>query len=108
MEFMNMDEITEARRKAITETIRPIGVDELKALGEELFPYLDHPWREAFFGFLTDNTGATFYHAATHDRVQIVYCHAKEKGMWFLPGGGMGPLQAKGLRIMKEIVGARH
>ena len=24
--------------------------------------------------------------------------------MWFVSGGGMGPLQAKGLKIMKELV----
>jgi hypothetical protein len=71
-------------------SIRTISVEELNALGERLFPTADHPWREKFFGFLTDNPGATFHHATTHDRVQIVYCHAKDKGMWFMPGIGMG------------------
>src|SRR5438477_1127890 len=79
-ETINMEEITKARRKAIAESIRTISVEELKALGEELFPLMDNPWREKFFGFITENAGATFYHATTHDRVQIIYCHAKEKG----------------------------
>ena len=35
---VNMEEITEARRKAIKESIRTISVEELKALGEQLFP----------------------------------------------------------------------
>ena len=35
---VNMEEITKARRKAIAESIRTISVEELKALGERLFP----------------------------------------------------------------------
>ena len=103
-ENLNMDEITEARRKTISETIKPIGVEELKTLGEGLFPYLDHPWREKFFTFISKHAGATFHHALTNDNIHIIYCHAQDKGMWFLPGSGMGPLQAKGLKILKEIV----
>ena len=104
---INMEEITEGRRKAIAGSIRTIGVEELKALGEKLFPHMDHPWREKFFAFITENSGATFHHATTHDRVQIVYCHAKDKGMWFMPGIGMGPMQPKGLGILKQIVEGR-
>ena len=106
-ETINMEEITKARRKAIAESIRTISAEELKALGEELFPLMDNPWREKFFGFITENAGATFHHATTHDRVQIIYCHAKDKGMWFVPGIGMGPMQPKGLGILKQIVEGR-
>ena len=106
-ETINMEEITKARRKAIAESIRTISVEELKALGEQLFPLMDNPWREKFLGFITENAGATFYHATTHDRVQIIYCHAKGKGMWFVPGTGMGPMQPKGLGILKQIVEGR-
>jgi len=106
-ETINMDEITDARRKAITASIRTINVEELKALGERLFPFVDHPWREKFFNFIAENSGATFHHAITHDGVQIIFCHAKEKGMWFLPGTGMGPMQPKGLGILKQIVERR-
>jgi hypothetical protein len=28
--------------------------------------------------------------------------------MWFLPGTGKGPLQARGRKIMKEIIQERH
>ncbi len=104
---INMEEITKARRKAIAESIRTISTEELKALGEKLFPGVDHPWREKFFGFIAENPGATFHHATTHDRVQIIYCHAKDKGMWFLPGTGMGPMQPNGLAILKQIVERR-
>ena len=104
---INMEEITKARRKAIAESIRTISTEELKALGEKLFPGVDHPWREKFFRFIAENPGATFHHATTHDRVQIIYCHAKDKGMWFLPGTGMGPMQPNGLAILKQIVERR-
>jgi hypothetical protein len=36
-----------------------------------------------------------------------MYCHAQNKGMWFVPGSGMGPMQPKGLGILKQIVEAR-
>jgi hypothetical protein len=103
-ENLNMDDITGARRKSIAETIKPMSNEALKALGEELFPNHDHPWREMFFTFINENAGAAFYHGTTNDRVHIVYCHTKERGIWFLPGSGKGPLQPKGLGILKEIV----
>ncbi len=102
-EILNLDSIDDARRKSIQSTIHEISIEELKSLGEGLFPYHDHPWRETFFGFIAENTGATFYHATTHDRYHVLYCRDKERGMWFLPGSGMGPLQEKGLKAMKEL-----
>jgi hypothetical protein len=106
-ENLNMEEITEARRKAIAGSIRTISAEELKALGERLFPFVGDPWRDKFFAFITDNPGATFHHATTHDHVQIIYCRAKDKGMWFMPGIGMGPMQPKGLGVLKQIVEGR-
>jgi hypothetical protein len=105
---LNMEDLTEDRRKAIAESIRTISVEELKSLGEGLFPYLDHPWRKTFFDFLHENAGATFHYATTNDRIHFIYCRAQEKGMWFMPGSGMGPLQPKGLKILKEIVDGKH
>jgi len=107
-ENLNMEEITGARRKAIAETIKTIDVEELKSLGEELFPYFDHPWRAKFFDFVKENASSSFYHATTNDRLHFIYCHGPNKGMWYLPGSGMGPLQPKGLKILKEIVEGKH
>ena len=104
---LNMDDLNKARRKAIEETIRSISVDELRVLGEGLFPQLDHPWRDKFFGFVAENANATFHHAMTDDGIHIIYCHAQGKGMWFVPGSGMGPMQATGLKALKEIVEAK-
>lgn len=103
-ENLNMDELNQERRKGIAASIRTISVEELKTLGERLFPFVGDPWRDKFFDFIAENPGATFHHAMTHDGVQIIYCHAKEKGMWFMPGTGMGPMQPKGLVALKQIV----
>lgn len=103
-ENLNMEELTDERRKAIEESIHTISVDELKALGDEMFPYLDHPWHQTYFNFITENAGSTFHHATTRDGIHIIYCHDKDQGIWFISGSGRGPLQEKGRRILKTIV----
>ena len=105
-EYLNMEEITDERRKGIEESIRAISLDELKALGEELFPYLDHPWRQRFFEFVNENAGSNFYYAITRDRIHFIYCQEKDAGMWF-SGSGRGPLQATGRKIFKAILDGR-
>jgi hypothetical protein len=102
-----MEEITEARRKAVAASIRTISLEELKALGQKLFPFAGDGWGEKYFAFLDENPGATFHHATTHDGVQIVYCPAKDKGLWFKPGVGNGPMQPKGLAFLKQVVQGR-
>lgn len=99
----NFDDITEARRQSLAETIHSVDASTVKALAETLFPQADHPWRERLLNFVAENPTATFHHATTHDRIHIIYCDAKDRGFWFLPGSGTGPLQAKGLKIMKEL-----
>jgi hypothetical protein len=103
-ETFDLENLNKERRKAIAKSIRTISVEELKAMGQELFRYADDPWREAFFKFIAENSGATFHHAVTSDGVNILYCRDQDKGMWFLTGSGMGPLQATGRQIMKEMV----
>ena len=98
---INLEEITEARRKAVAASIRIIGIEELKALGEQLFPFVGDPWRDKYFAFLDENPGATFHHATAHDGVQFIYCNAQDKGIWFLPKSGMGPMQPRGRAILK-------
>jgi hypothetical protein len=101
LDFENLDK---ERRKSIAKSIRTIGVEDLKAMGQELFRFADDPWRETFFNFIAENPGSTFHHAITSDGVNIVYCRDHDKGMWFLPGSGMGPLQATGRQMMKEMI----
>ena len=106
-EYSNMDELTEERRRAIAESIRSISAEEMKALGESLFPSAEHPWREKYFAFVSENANANFYHAVTHDRIHMLYCDSPQKGIWFKPGSGMGPLQEIGLAALKEAVDSR-
>ncbi|MGZ4984813.1 MAG: hypothetical protein ACXV8A_01865 [Chthoniobacterales bacterium] len=110
MAFQKLDfeNLTAERRKALAKSIRTASIEELKKLGEELFRFVDDPWREAFLGFLAENPGATFHHAVTSDGVHIVYCREKDKGIWFLPGSGKGPLQARGRQTMKELIEKQH
>ena len=107
-EKFDLEILDKERRKAIAKSIRTISVEELKSLGGELFRFADDPWRETFFRFIAENAGATFHHAVTSDAVNILYCRDQGKGMWFLPGSGMGPLQARGRQIMKEMIAGTH
>ena len=107
-ETFDLENLDKERRKAIAQSIRSISAEELKKIGEEIFHYADDPWRDAFFHFIAENPGCTFHHAVTSDNVNLVYCHDKDKGMWFLPGSGMGPLQERGRKVMKEMIEQGH
>jgi len=108
LEKFDLENLDKERRKAVAKSLRTMSVDELKALGNEIFRYADDPWREKFFRFIAENPGATFHHAVMSDGVNIVYCRDQDKGMWFLPGSGMGPLQATGRKMMSEIIGGHR
>jgi len=101
--FHDMEEITDARRKAIAKSIRTIDVAELKKLGEQIFDSPDHPWRESFLQ-LIEEPGVTIYHADAGEDVIFLYDPGADKGLWCLPGSGMGPLSARGRQIMKEAI----
>ena len=105
-EKFDFETLNEDRRKAIAKSIRSVSVEELKKLGEQIFKLAEDPWRQKFFEFIAENSSATFHHAITSDGVNIVYCSDRDKGMWFLPGAGMGPLQERGRKTMKEIAAA--
>ncbi|MGE5209329.1 MAG: hypothetical protein ACM3KL_08370 [Alphaproteobacteria bacterium] len=96
------------RRKAMAKSIRVISVEELKKLGAEMFDDPDRPWRKTFFEFIAENPGATFYHADTGEGVVVVYSRYGDKGLWYLPGSGLGPLSEGGRRLMKEVIAAGH
>ena len=102
--FVDFETLTEERCAAIEKSIRSISTEELKQIGEKLFPHAGDAWRDGFFQFIADNPGVTYHHAVTHDGVNLVYCREKDKGIWFLPGRGLGPLQATGRKTMKEMI----
>ena len=108
LEKFDLENLDKERRKALARSIRTISIEELKAIGDQIFRYADDPWREAFFKFIAENPGATFHHAVMSDGVNIVYCRDKDKGIWFLPGSGLGPLQETGRKAMSEIIRGKH
>ena len=106
MEKENLDlaSINEARREALKKTIKPISLEELKKLADSLFPYLDHPWREPYLRFLEENSGSPFYHGDAGEGLQIICCPAKDRGVWYFPNAGVGPMQPAGVKTIKEII----
>jgi hypothetical protein len=104
--FEDVDAIDSERRKAITKSIRTISVEELKKLGEEIFDSPDRPWRETFVQLIEENPGATFYHASAGEGVIFLYSRDDDKGLWYLPGSGIGPLSEGARQLMKNAIAA--
>jgi hypothetical protein len=104
--FEDAEVIDNERRKAIAKSIRIISVEELKKLGEEIFDSPDRPWRETFLQLITENPLGTFYHASAGEGLIVLYSPDANKGLWYLPGSGIGPLSEGGRQLMKEVIAA--
>ena len=106
--FEDVQAIDNERRKAIAKSIRIISVEELKKLGEEMFDDRERPWRQTASQFVAEHSGGTFYHADAGQGVIFLYSRDGDKGLWYLPGSGLGPLSEGGRRLMKEAIAAGH
>ena len=93
----------ETRREMIRKTIRPTTIGELRALGAKLFPVVTDPWAEKFGAFLNEHANDRFYEAEAPG-AHVVYCRDEGKGIWYIPGSGLGIIQPKGLQALAEIV----
>jgi hypothetical protein len=102
--FEDAAAIDSARRKAIEKSIRIISVEELKKLGEEMFDDPGRPWRQTFFQFIAEHPGATFYHASAGEGVIFLYSRDNDKGLWYLPGSGIGPLSEVGRQLIRKAM----
>src|SRR5262245_56568139 len=107
-QFEDTQAIDNERRKAIAKSIRIISVEELKKLGEEIFDQPDRPWRQTFLSVITENPGGTFYHASAGNGVIFLYSRDNDKGLWYLPVSGIGPLSEGGRQLMKEAIAPGH
>jgi hypothetical protein len=107
-EKFDLENRDKERRKAIAKSIRVISVEELKKLGEEIFDEPDRPWRQTFLQLIAEHPGATFYQASAGEGVIFLYARDEDKGLWYLPGSGIGPLSVAGRQIMKEAIAAGH
>ena len=104
--FEGVEAIDNERRKIIAKSIRTISVEELKKLGEEIFDSPDRPWRQTFLSLIEENPGGTFHHSDAGEGVIFLYCRDVDKGLWYLPGSGIGPLPQGGRQLMKEAIAA--
>src|SRR5229473_6377721 len=104
--FEDAEAIDNERRTAIAKSIRIISSEELKRLGEEMFDDADRPWRQAFLQFVAEHPAATFHHASAGEGVIFVYSRDGDKGLWYLPGSGIGPLSEGARQLMKNAMGA--
>jgi hypothetical protein len=104
----DFEALTAERRTAIAKSIRVATPEELKQIGDEIFRFVDDPWREVFFEFIKQNQSAAIHHAVTNDGVHILYCRGEDKGMWFLPGSGKGPLPERGRQAMNAAIEKTH
>jgi hypothetical protein len=101
---MDLEAVMHHRRDEVAKTIRPITIEQLKALEEEILPYFEHPWREPLDKFIAENKGVPLYYASAGEGVQVVYCPSQDRGLWFIAKKGLGLLQSEGLKLMKEVV----
>ena len=104
--FEDVQALDNERRKAIAKSIRIISVEELKKLGEEMFDDPDRPWRQTANQFVAEHPGDTFYHADAGQGVIFLYSRDGDKGLWYLPGSGLGALSEGGRRLMKKAIAA--
>ena len=104
--FLDIQTITEARRKAIQQSLRSISIAELDNIAKEHEEeFVGDPWRDEFLRLIAEHPGGSFYHAVLPEGVFIVYCRDEDFGLWILAGSGMGPLPEEAKRLMKEAIG---
>jgi hypothetical protein len=101
---LDIESINEERREAIAKSIRTISAEEVKKLGAEIFHDIDEPWRDTFFKAVAQNPAGTFYQAVTSEGAIFLYSREADKGLWFLPGSGKGPLPTTGLQMMRDAI----
>lgn len=100
----SQDEINEARRRSILKTIRVMTVEELKEFANRIFPTTSDPWYDKYLTFIGENAGNKMYYARTADHFEIIYCPAKNAGIWVFEEIGKGRLRDDSLERLKKIV----
>jgi hypothetical protein len=104
--FVDMQTVSEERRKAIQGSLQTMSVTDLRKVVKELSGFEGDPWRESFVSVIEAHPEASFYRAVTQEGAVILYCPSEDAGVWFLPGSGMGPLPEEAKRHMREATAA--
>jgi hypothetical protein len=105
-EHLDFDTIMAERRAAAAASMQPINHDALLALGEKLFPTVDHPWHAVYSDFITEHKESPAVHGTLPDGVEFVFFPREGKGLWFRSAGGvsgMGPIMPRGATALQEI-----
>lgn len=100
------EETMEIRRAVIRQTIRAATWQEVAEMVAQQFPIVTDPWCVRFNEFLETHKNAKFHRAEAPGGAVVIYCREAHAGVWFIPGTGMGIIQAKGLQALAEIVDA--
>ena len=104
--FVDMETLSEERRRALQESLQSMSVAELRKVVKELSDFEGDPWRENFVTVIGAHPEASFYRAVTQEGAIILYCPGEDTGVWFVPGEGMGPLPEQAKRHIKEAIAA--
>jgi len=104
--FVDMETLSEERRRAVQESLKSMPVTELRKVVKELSDFEGNPYQEKFLQVIETHPGESFYRAVTQEGAIILYCPGEDIGVWFLPGSGMGPLPDQAKRHMKEAITA--
>jgi hypothetical protein len=103
--FVDMETLSEERRRAVQESLQTVSIDELKKIAKEHEEeFVGDPWRDEFLRLIVEQPQASFYRAVPQPGAEVYYCRDADLGVWILPGSGMGPLDATGKRLMKEAI----
>ena len=91
--FVDMETLSEERRKAVQQSLQSMSVAELrKIVKDQLSDFEGDPWQENFLRLIEAHPEESFYRAVAQEGATILYCRGEDTGVWFLPGSGMGPL----------------
>jgi hypothetical protein len=104
--FVDMETLSEERRRALQESLQGMTVAEVRKIVKELSDFEGDPWQENFLRLIGAHPQESFYRAVTKEGAIVVYCPTEDTGIWVLPGSGMGPLPEQGKRHMKEAIAA--
>ncbi len=110
-EHLDFDTIMAERRAAAAASIQPITYDALLALGEKLFPSVDHPWHAVYADFLAGHKDSPAVHGVVDDGVEFVFFPREARGLWFRSSGGvtgMGPIQPRGITALQDITAEKN
>jgi Fe-S-cluster formation regulator IscX/YfhJ len=104
--FVDMQSVSEERRKAIHGSLETMSLVDLHQIVKELSDFERDPNRDNLVSAIEAHPEASFYRAITQEGAIIFYCPGDDTGVWFLPSSGMGPLPEEAKRHMREAMAA--